>query len=57
MKTTDIPNGLIGVGFSEQDILNLSDSSIRQTRAIGNSPRETNRVDIENIYNDALSYW
>lgn len=57
MKNTDIPNGLIGVGFSEQDVLNLSDSSIRQTRAIGNSPRETNRVDIENIYNDALSYW
>ncbi len=57
MREVNIPNGLQGVGFSEQDIKNLSESSIRQTRAIGNSPRETNMVDIENIYSDALSYW
>lgn len=57
MRKTDMPNGLKGVGFSDSDIQNLSNSSIRQTRAIGNSPRETNLVDIENIYQDALSYW
>ncbi|MGK0269411.1 MAG: hydroxyacid-oxoacid transhydrogenase [Cocleimonas sp.] len=57
MRETNIPNGLQGVGFGENDIRRLSDSSIRQTRAIGNSPRETNMVDIENIYNNALSYW
>lgn len=57
MRQTDIPNGLNGIGFSENDIKNLSNSSIRQTRAIGNSPRETNLVDIENIYKNALSYW
>ncbi len=57
MKQTNMPNGLNGVGFDENDIQNLSNSSIRQTRAIGNSPRETNFVDIENIYKNALSYW
>ena len=57
MRQTDIPNGLNGVGLSETDIQNLSHSSIRQTRAIGNSPRETNLIDIENIYKNALSYW
>ena len=57
MRQTNIPNGLTGVGFDENDIMNLSNSSIRQARAIGNSPRETNLVDIENIYKDALNYW
>jgi len=57
MRQTGIPNGLTGVGFDENDIMDLSNSSIRQARAIGNSPRETNLVDIENIYKDALKYW
>jgi len=57
MRQTNIPNGLTGVGFIEKDISNLSNSSIRQARAIGNAPRETNLVDIENIYKDALKYW
>ena len=57
MRDTHIPNGLQGVGFNENDINRLSDSSIRQTRAIGNAPRETNRIDIENIYKNALKYW
>lgn len=57
MKQTGMPNGLTGVGFDDSDIQNLSNSSIRQARAIGNSPRETNLVDIENIYKNALSYW
>lgn len=57
MKQTDMPNGLNGVGFTGDDIQDLSNSSIRQARAISNSPRETNLVDIENIYRNALSYW
>lgn len=57
MRETNIPNGLMGVGFGEKDVKNLSESSVRQARAIGNSPRETNLVDIENIYSNALSYW
>ena len=57
MREAHIPNGLTGVGFSQDDVKNLTKSSIRQARAIGNSPRETNSVDIENIYLDALSYW
>lgn len=57
MRAVNIPNGLQGVGFTKEDIKSLAESSIRQARAIGNSPRETNLVDIENIYSDALSYW
>ncbi len=57
MRNTHIPNGLTGVGFKETDIKALAESSVRQTRAIANAPRESNIVDIENMYSQALSYW
>jgi len=57
MKKTGAPNGLSGVGFNTGDIPALSQSSFRQSRAIANTPRETNLVDIQNIYTGAISYW
>jgi alcohol dehydrogenase class IV len=57
MRDTDIPNGLSGVGFTSLDVKALTDSAIRQKRAIANAPRETNAVDVENMYSNALSYW
>lgn len=57
MKATHIPNGLGGVGFDESHISALAASSLRQGRAIANAPRESNLVDLENMYRGALSYW
>ncbi len=56
MKKTGIPNGLGGIGFVAEDVSALAASTARQVRAIANSPRETNLVDIENIYAAAMSY-
>jgi len=56
MKKTGVPNGLEGVGFGAEDVAALAVSTVRQVRAIANSPRETNLVDIENIYAAAMSY-
>ncbi|MDJ0776941.1 MAG: hydroxyacid-oxoacid transhydrogenase [Gammaproteobacteria bacterium] len=56
MRSTGAPNGLAGVGFGREDIPALAQSSARQARAIKNAPRDTNLVDIENIYAAALSY-
>jgi alcohol dehydrogenase class IV len=56
MRKTGVPNGLSGVGFGPADVPALAASSARQVRAIANSPRETNLVDIENIYSAAISY-
>ena len=56
MRKTAVPNGLSGVGFAPADVPALAASSARQVRAIANSPRETNLVDIENIYASAMSY-
>ena len=56
MRKTGVPNGLSGVGFAPADVPALAASSARQMRAIANSPRETNLVDIENIYSAAMQY-
>ncbi len=56
MQKTGAPNGLAGVGFGPEDVPALAKSSARQVRAINNAPRETNLVDIENIYAAAISY-
>lgn len=57
MRSTDMPNGLSGVGFGEDRVNALADSSFRQQRAIANAPRESNLVDLQNMYRDAISYW
>ena len=57
MRSTNMPNGLSEVGFTAADAVPLAASSIRQTRAIANTPRETNRTDIENIYTAAMRHW
>jgi hydroxyacid-oxoacid transhydrogenase len=57
MRQTSLPNGLGGIGFSAGDVKALTESTIRQKRAIANSPRESNATDIENMYRSALSYW
>ena len=57
MRATDMPNGLGGVGFTLKDARALADSAARQGRAIANAPRDTNRNDIETMYERAMSYW
>ncbi|MGB1310598.1 MAG: hydroxyacid-oxoacid transhydrogenase [Leucothrix sp.] len=57
MKQTHMPNGLSGVGFGVDDVKPMAASSVRQTRAIANAPRESNQIDLENIYTDAIRYW
>ena len=57
MKDCNLPNGLSGVGFTQNDIKPLAASSIQQKRAILNAPRESNIDDLESMYSNALQYW
>lgn len=57
MKATHMPNGLTDLGFNASHVDALAASSIRQGRAIANAPRESNIVDLQNMYRNALSYW
>jgi alcohol dehydrogenase class IV len=56
MRKTGMPNGIGELGFGPDDVKELAASSVRQLRPIANSPRETNLIDIENIYAAAISY-
>ena len=57
MRATGMPNGLSAIGFDASSVRALAESSARQGRAIANAPRESNPVDMENMYRGALSYW
>ncbi len=57
MRATGVPNGLSGVGLTEDDAGALADSAIHQRRAIGNAPLETGRDDIRGIFEHAVAYW
>ncbi len=57
MKATQMPNGIGGIGFNKTHTKALANSSVRQGRAIANAPRESNLVDLDNLYSNALSYW
>jgi alcohol dehydrogenase class IV len=57
MRVTGVPNGLSGVGLTEEDAGALADSAIRQRRAIGNAPRDTGLDEIRGIFEQAVSYW
>jgi alcohol dehydrogenase class IV len=57
MRATGMPNGLNALGFSSDQLGDLTASSMRQGRAIANAPRESNAVDMANMYSGAMSYW
>jgi len=57
MKATGMPNGIQELGFSQESIAGLAESSSRQTRAINNAPRVASQQDMESIYREALAYW
>ena len=57
MQATGVPNGIGGVGLTHDDVKELAASVARQRRAIGNSPKDTSRQDIEKIFEGAVTYW
>jgi hydroxyacid-oxoacid transhydrogenase len=57
MRATAMPNGLGGVGLTRNDAHALSQSAVRQRRAIGNAPRDTAQADIAGIFERAVAYW
>ena len=57
MRQTDIPNGLRGVGYSEDDLEALTDKSFPQKRLLDNAPLPIDRGQLKGLFQDALSYW
>lgn len=57
MKATNMPNGLTGVGYDEQDIPELVNGSIKQRRLLDNAPMSIDEEVLTNMYAGAVSYW
>ena len=57
MRATDIPNGLGGVGYSEDDLEQLTDKAFPQKRLLDNAPCPVSREQLTGIFRGALSYW
>ena len=57
MRQSGIPNGLRGVGYSEDDLDALTDRAFLQKRLLDNSPRPPDREQLKDLFRGALSYW
>ncbi|MCG8547245.1 MAG: iron-containing alcohol dehydrogenase [Alphaproteobacteria bacterium] len=57
MKETGIPNGLRGVGYSEEDLPRLIAKAHPQQRLLVNSPRPIDEAALDTLFRDAMSYW
>ena len=57
MKETGIPNGLNAVGYSNNDLDALTEKSYVQKRLIDNAPLPISKVELKEIFRDAMSYW
>ena len=57
MRATGIPNGLRGVGYSEDDLEALTERAFPQKRLLDNAPLAIDRDALKGLFRDALSYW
>ena len=57
MKATGIPNGLKGVGYSENDLDALTDKAFPQKRLIDNAPMPVSREQLRDLFKSAMVYW
>jgi alcohol dehydrogenase class IV len=57
MRETGIPNGLAGVGYSEEDLPQLVEKAHAQQRLLVNSPSPVGRTELGTLFRDAMRYW
>lgn len=57
MRRLDLPNGLAGVGYGEEDIEALVEGTLPQHRVTKLSPRPASADDLRALFRDAMTYW
>lgn len=57
MKETGLPNGIGGVGYSEEDIPNLVNGTLPQQRLLVMSPKSVAEPELTQLFKDAMRYW
>ena len=57
MRDIDIPNGIGAVGYTEDDVPDLVEGTMKQQRLLATSPREVTEDDLAGIFTRSLSLW
>ena len=57
MRATGVPNGIGGVGFTEDAVDGLAEAATAQQRLLLVAPVAVKEADLKMLYREALSYW
>ena len=57
MRAVRMPNGLSGVGYTEDDVVALTEGAYPQQRLLQNAPREMSKQVLADLFRHALRYW
>jgi alcohol dehydrogenase class IV len=57
MRDIDIPNGIGAVGYSEADVDDLVEGTLKQQRLLATCPREVTAEDVAGIFRASLELW
>ncbi|MBM3483091.1 MAG: iron-containing alcohol dehydrogenase [Alphaproteobacteria bacterium] len=57
MRRSEVPNGLQGVGYTDDDIEALTDRTVPQARLLVNSPCPVGRDELRDLFKAAMRYW
>jgi alcohol dehydrogenase class IV len=57
MQASGVPNGLTGVGYTADDLDDLTDKAFPQKRLIDNAPMPISREQLRDLFKTAMTYW
>ena len=57
MRKLDVPNGLLEMGFTEEDIPELVEATLPQHRVTKLSPRPAGARDLAKLFRDSMKIW
>ena len=57
MRAVGMPNGLSGVGYTEEDVPALTEGAYPQQRLLQNAPREMSKAILADLFRQAMRYW
>ena len=57
MRNLDVPNGLLEMGFTEDDIPQLVEGTLPQHRVTKLSPRPAGAEDLAKLFMDSMKIW
>jgi hydroxyacid-oxoacid transhydrogenase len=57
MRAVGIPNGLGGVGYTEDDVASLTEGAHPQQRLLQNAPRDMSKPALADLFRRAMRYW